>query len=164
MEKVSGWLLSVVGIVIIALLVDILLPVGKTSKLIKSVLAIFSVFVIISPIKQLDINNFNLSSFLGSIQIDSNFVEDRNYEKLKSLERTIEKNLEENGYSGIKIQLQGEFTQEKANISRIFVDLHNLVLKDENLNINKYTNIVAIIKKVVTIKEECIIFYEWSRT
>lgn len=160
MEKVSGWILSVVGIVIIALLVDILLPVGKTSKLIKSVLAIFSVFVFMAPLKQIDFNNFNLSSFIGSIQIDSNFVDDRNYEKLKSLERTIENNLQDNGYSGVKVQIQGDYSQEKANITKVFVDLKNLVLNNENLNINKYTNIVAIIKKVVTIKEECIIFYE----
>ena len=137
MEKVSSWLLSVVGIVIIALLVDILLPVGKTSKLIKSVLAIFSIFVFVSPLKQIDLNSFNPSSFIGNINIDSSFVDDRNYEKLRALERTIEKNLSDNGYSGIKVELQGEYSEEKANISYIFVNVSDLVLKDENQNINK---------------------------
>ncbi len=160
MEKVSSWLLSVVGIVIIALLVDILLPVGKTSKLIKSVLAIFSIFVFISPLKSIDLNNFNFSSFFGNIEIDSSFVEDRNNEKMRALEKSIENNLDENGYSGVKVQLQGEYLAEKPNITNVFVDLCELVLKDEKLNIDKYTNIVAVIKKIVTIKEECIIFYE----
>ena len=162
MEKVSTWLLSVVGIVIIALLVDILLPVGKTSKLIKSVLAIFSIFVFISPLKHIDLNSFNIESFFGNISIDSNFVENRNNEKLRALEKNIEENLAENGYLNIDVQLKGEYTEEKAKISNIFVYLSDLVLKDEKLNIDKYTNIVAVIKKFVSIKEENIIFYEWS--
>lgn len=163
MEKVSSWLLSIVGIVIVSLLIDVLLPVGKTSKLIKSVLAIFSIFVFVLPLKNLNLKNFDINSFVGSISIDAGFVEDRNFEKLKALEKVISKNLAENGYSGVEVSLEGEYKEEKAHISKVYVNLCELVLKTENLNIDKYTNIVAVIKKIVSVKEENIIFYEWTR-
>lgn len=161
MSSISSWILSVVGIVIVGLLVDIILPSGKTGKIIKNILAIFSIFVFVLPISKIDIKSINFSAlFSGSIKIDENFVEKRNLEKIKALQNSIEKNLKENGFEGVNITISGKYENENLKISNIFVDLCSLVLKDEKLNIDKYTNIVAIIKKFVLVKEEIIIFYE----
>ena len=52
------WILSIIGVVFIDLILDVLLPSGKTTAFIKSILAIAFMYVIISPIFRLDINNF----------------------------------------------------------------------------------------------------------
>ena len=59
--------------------------------------------------------------------------------------------------------MNGYFEQEKLLIENVFVDLKNSVLSNKNMNINKYTNIIAIIKNLINIQEDSIIFYEWKR-
>ena len=50
---------------------------------------------------------------------------------------------------------------EKLLIKSVFVDLSKLVLSDKNLNINKYTNIVAIVRQFVNISQGQVVFNEW---
>ncbi|MBQ9792612.1 MAG: hypothetical protein IJW32_02560 [Clostridia bacterium] len=161
MSGISSWILSITGIIIVTLLVEIILPNGKTNKLIKSIIAIFSIFVIISPLNKFDISSLNPTSiFQSEIQLDSNFIDNRNKEKVIAYEGLIKDSLLQNGYKNIKISLKAAFDGEKLIFENAFVDLRDLVLLGNTLNINKYTNIIAIIKKVITIEEEKIVFYE----
>ena len=64
------------------------------------------------------------------------------------------------GYLNVSIELQVDKESEYLEFSNIFVDLRNLVLSSENLNINKYTNIVAIVGQVINIDKDSVIFYE----
>ena len=164
MNNFSSWILSIVGIIIVGLLVEILLPKGSVRKLIKSIIAICSMFIIVKPLNNFNIKNINFSEVISSnIVINDNFVEERNKEKTKKIEESIEENLSLSGYNNIKISILYEYIEKKYNINTIYVDLRDLVLSDKNLNINKYTNIVAIIKKITAIKEESIVFYEWRK-
>lgn len=160
MSFISKYIILVVSIVLLGVLIDGILPEGKMNKILKSVIAIMSILVIISPLKNIDISNLNLNNFFGGINIDSQFVEDRKLERIESISTSTQKALEENGYKGIKIRLDYTFSNEDLKINTIFVDLKNLVLLDKDLNIDKYTKIVAIIKKTINIKEENIVFYE----
>lgn len=161
MQELNSWILSICGISVISLLAEIVLPNGKTNKLIKSVLALVSVSIIIYPLKIIDFNNLNFNSILNNaIVIDTEFVENRNNEKIIAFEKEIELNLSNNGYVNTKISISGFFQDEKLLIDKVFVDLRNCVLNDKNLNIDKYTNIVAIIKNIIDVKKEYIVFYE----
>lgn len=160
MSFISKYIILVVSIILLGVLIDGILPEGKMNKILKSVIAIMSILVIISPLKNIDISNLNLNNFFGGINIDSQFVEDRKLERIESISTSTQKALEENGYKGIKIRLDYTFSNEDLKINTIFVDLKNLVLLDKDLNIDKYTKIVAIIKKTINIKEENIVFYE----
>ena len=163
MSAISTWILSITGIVLVGLLFDILLPNGKTNKIVKSIVALFTVLVIVSPLKNIDLNNFDFSNLFENFNIDSQFVSSIREDMVQTLKDDIQENLYENGYSGVKIDFEVSSSQENLQIRTVFVDLSNLVLLDNNLNINKYTNIVAIIKSLVDIKEDSIIFYEWRR-
>lgn len=161
MITISSWILSICGIVVVGLLAEIVLPSGKTNKLIKSVLALLSISTIIYPLKQIDFENFDINNLFDSqIKIDSEFVENRNNEKIKEIEIKIENDLLDNGYTCVDIEILGCYKKEKLLIENVYVDLSDLVLTDKKLNINKYTNIVAIIKNIIDVKEECIVFYE----
>lgn len=160
MENIlSSWVLSILGIVIILLLVEIILPKGKLLKMVKSVLAIFSIFVVISPIKNL-ITTIDLSLISNDFVIDENFLEKRDNEKLEVYKSKIEKDLNDNGFLNVYIDFETVFESKETIIKNLFVDLRDLVITDKKLNIDKYTNITAIIKNVISIKEEQIIFYE----
>ncbi|MBQ3214366.1 MAG: hypothetical protein IJB10_05140 [Clostridia bacterium] len=161
MGEISSWILSITGIILVILIVEIVLPNGKTNKLIKSIVSVFSIFVIISPLKNFELSSLNISSmFKSEMQIDSDFINNRNNEKIIAFENLIEKTLFENGYKNVKITIKGTYNKERLEIETAFVDLRELVLLDKNLNINKYTNIMAIIKKIISVEEERLIFYE----
>lgn len=161
MKEINSWILSICGIVVIGLLAEIILPNGKTNKLIKSVLALISVSIIVQPLKLIDLDNLNFDGlFNNTISINTQFVENRNNEKVKAIETEIETNLKNNGYSNTIISISGVYQDEKLLIDRVFVDLRNCVLNDKNLNIDKYTNIVAIIGNIIDVKKESIVFYE----
>lgn len=159
MSSISVWIISVTVATLIASLVDIVLSQGKMSKMIKSVMGVFILIIIISPIKSIDLSKLDLSK-IGSFGIDYHFIEERSGEVISSIENEIKTNLEENGYKSISIKINGEYKSGKVVIDSIYVDLSHLVINDKSVNIDKYTNIVAIIKKMVDVEEEKIIFYE----
>lgn len=160
MSNISVWILSIVGVVMIGVLVEIILPEGRTNRLLKSVVAVASIFIILSPLKNLDLKNINFSNMFNTIEIDSNFVEDQRNNMVEALQTQIEKDLADSGYLNVSIELQVDKESEYLEFSNVFVDLRNLVLSSENLNINKYTNIVAIVGQVINIDKDSVIFYE----
>lgn len=160
MSAISSWILGIAGIVLVGVLVEVLLPQGKLNKLLKSIVAVATIFVIVSPLKNIDPKTLDFSKLFNPIKIDNNFVEERQKGMIISLQEEIEKNLNSNGYSNIKVKIDGVVSAEKCEIKNVFVDLENLVLLDEKLNIDKYTNIVAIIQKSIDVNKEDIIFYE----
>ena len=151
----SSWLISVLGISFIGIIIDFILPNGKMKGIVKTAVAIFTILMLVKPIKNIDLNNLNLN--FTSFQIDSSFVQANDNKKIENLKNDIEKNINNIGYKGVKIDV---FLSENNNIKTIYVDLSRVVLIDKSLNINKYTNIVATIKQFVNIQEEDIIFYE----
>ena len=160
MSKVSSWIISIIVAIIINLLIEMLIPDGKLSKTIKSILAILIIVIIVSPLKSVDLSKINITNLFGKIEINQQFVEEREKEKLASIESQIEKNLTVNGYKNITIKIDGNYKDNVLKIKYIYVDLERLVITDEALNINKYSNIMGIIKSVVDIEEEYVIFYE----
>ncbi len=160
MSSISIWILSIIGVVMIGVLVEIILPEGKTNTLLKSVVAVASIFIIISPLKNIDFKSINFSNMFSSIEIDSSFVEEQRKNMIETLQTQIENDLTDSGYLNVSVQLQVDKESEYLEFSNIFVDLRNLVLSSENLNINKYTNIVAIVRQVINVDKDSVIFYE----
>ncbi|MBR2221338.1 MAG: stage III sporulation protein AF, partial [Clostridia bacterium] len=50
MSTISTWVLSIVGIIILSILVDLILPSGKTSSFIKNIFGYLIIVVILSPV------------------------------------------------------------------------------------------------------------------
>ena len=159
-EKVSAWIVSVVCAVLLGVLVEVVLPSGRLSKLLKIVVSLLVMIVIVSPIKDVDLKNFGIENFFGGLKIDQNFVDERNKDEVENIQNQIVENLSKNGYFKVAIKIEGSFESDGLKIKAVVVDLENLVLKDESLNINKYTNISEIIKSVVNVENEKVIFYE----
>lgn len=159
MSGISVWIISVTVATLIASLVDVVMPQGKMSKMIKSVMGVFILIVIISPIKSIDLSKVDLSK-LSSFNIDYNFVAERSDDIMSSLKDTIQDNLEDNGYQAVSVKINGEYKGGNIHINSVCVDLSNLVINGQAMNIDKYTNIVAIIRKTIDVEEDNVIFYE----
>ena len=160
MNSVSVWVLQIIGLVVVGVIIDIVFGGRKLCNILKTIVAVFLMIVIISPLKTIYFNNFNINNFTNPIEIDKDMIEEIQTDLINAMEKDIEKSLENNGFMSVKIQIDCEQNDETLNIKTIFVDLTNMVLLSENLNIDKYTKIIAIISKEVTIEREDVVFYE----
>lgn len=158
MSSISAWILSICGMVIISILVDIILPQKVLTKFVKSIVGILTVLVAFSPITNINLDNLNFTDMFSGVAVNDAFIENREEEKLSALKKSIESSISRNGYKNVEVCFEAE--EENGLIKTVFVDLKKLVLSTEILNIDKYTNIVAIIKQFVSISEDKIIFYE----
>ena len=159
MSNISIWIISITVCTLLSVMIDIILPAGKMSKMTKALMGIFTMIVIISPIKNIDLSKLNLSN-ISQFNIDNKFVQDRQDDMLLALEGEIESNLNMNGYLNVYIKVNGNFENGELEIENVLVDLENLIINDNSLNINTYTNIMAVIKKTLDIDEKKVIYYE----
>ena len=131
----SAWVLSIVGIVLLTLVVDIVLPEGQTGKYIKSVLAIITVFVIASPVPTLlsgDIDVSGVMSDYDAADVDEAFLQDL-FETRKD---TLESEFAEEGVSGVKIDISYEKDGYVFEIKKILLDTTDAVIDGSDKNIN----------------------------
>ena len=161
MSQISSWIISICGVALVGIILDVLMSNNKNYKLVKSIFAIITIMIIIKPFSQFNYKDISFNQVPSSLAVDSSFVDLRNKEKINELTNSIIKSLSNNGYKNINISFEQNY--ENSLIKSIFVDLSNLVLTDNNLNINKYTNILAIIKQFVNIEEGQVIFNEWRK-
>ena len=96
----SGWILSIVGMVMMVTLVEIMLPEGQTAKYVKGVVSLMVVYVVLLPIPQIIHAKIDINTFFDfseeRYQIDSSFIQIINEDKQSVLsERMNERFLSE---------------------------------------------------------------------
>ena len=161
MDSVSVWLLSIVGVILITVMVEIIIPEGQMNKYIKGVMSIITVFVVMLPLPHLSIDKLDFSRFFGGDTkvVDDRFIENLNLQKIAEYENIIERTLASSGYGGTSVEVVGSLTQPNMKIEGVNVNLALLVLSDPSLNINRNEKIEAIILSVVNVKKENINLY-----
>lgn len=158
MSAVSSWVLTIVGVIIITVIVEITMPDGNINKYIKGILVIFTVFVMVSPITNLNVFG-NIKNIDYDIKLDDSYLGDVNSQIANEYKIIIESKLKTNGYENVTVDIDLK-DDEKLEIDAVFVYLCDLVLKSNDESINIYNNIKSIIKSVVVVDAEDIIFYE----
>jgi hypothetical protein len=161
MNAFSAWTLSIVGVVLLGLLGDIMLPEGQTNKYIKSVFAIMTVFVITAPIPALLKTEIELSDIFGEqaqYDIDKGFIDTVNRQKADSLTKAAEVALVGAGYVGAEFSVAYENKNNELVFTHIFVDISNLEYSGDaaNTNINDgikqiFINIFSVVGEVISI-------------
>lgn len=155
MKWLNSWASTVVASVIIATLIEMILPEGKNKKYIKTVIGIFVLFSIIAPvISQFTGGNIDFNSILSSNisydykEYDKSIDTDRSIletYKNKLKEEMISK-IEDKGYKVNDIQLEIDNSEKKyGNINKIELQ----VTKNE-----KIKNIDAVNKIEINIKNK----------
>lgn len=155
-----SWILSVVGIVFISIIMEIILPNGKTNNFIKSIFSIFLLFIFISPIKEI-INKFNTETFNEeNIVLDENFLYEINQEKNESNQLLIQNRLKSKGIDGVNVVICNNLNNYDYTIDKIYIDTSNLVISNDLKHINKYEVITNTILELINIEKDKIIFNE----
>ena len=158
----GGYLLSILGVVILGVVIDAILPSGGTSKYISGIFAIIVMFVIISPVLTWVKKGYNIKDYftLQDITLDEKLLYNINNSKFTELEKEIEQELSDNGYTNVKVDIQFNIESTNVKISQVLVDLSNLVINENYVNINKYVYIRQVVQNKLNTTKEVIMFCE----
>lgn len=154
----SGYILSIMGIVVAGVIIDIVIPSGAISKYIKSIFSIFVLVVLLAPIVkfvgsfkgvELDTNNLKPDEKLLNFIYKSQVV---------SKEINIENELENEGMENVDIKLQFTIENNELKINSCIVILKNMTNNSDNQHIDIYENIYEIVKKHTGLNDKEIIY------
>ena len=137
-EFLSSWAQGVIVAVIIATLIEMILPNGSSKKYVKVVIGMYILFTIVSPIikkvggKDIDLNTIDIEKYEQQIAKSDNTIsrkfEDNNTRSIKdiyvsNLKADISAKLKEKGYeidtSDIQIKDDENYTIEKITLKLI---------------------------------------------
>ena len=119
MSAISAWILGIVGVVVLSIIVDLVMPNGSTSKFIKNIFAFVIVIVILSPIVSfLSKKDIKLEDIFenNNITIQEEFLSSVNQKILNKLQEELENDIEEFGISGVQVGLKANIFEEELNI------------------------------------------------
>lgn len=155
---ISSWAGQIVIAVVIVTILEMLLPNGNNKKYIKTIIGIYILFIIVSPIVTYFFNeNFNFDTILGAYSLETNDNEEKNeltvqtnnqVEKLyiKEIEKEITEEIEKQGYEvkNIKTDVNidnGEINYLKILISKIKNEeeekMNNIIIEPINIQLSK---------------------------
>lgn len=156
----KGYLISLLGIVLISVLAEIILPAGQTAKYIKGIISIFVVYILINPIVLFLKKDFNISSYLvsDSAKIDQVLLKNMYQDQIKAKQTDLENLLEEKGYCNVKIVFNYAIVENNLILKNVSINLADLVITENNSNINKYQYIRQVVLENVALKEEEVVF------
>ena len=159
MSFISSWVLSIAGISVIGVLVELILPSGQTKKYVKGVFAFVVVMVIITPLPKLFGSNFQVDDILeeNAIIIQEDFVYQINRERLEKIEEMIESDLQMEGFENVKVKINANIFTVNMSIDAVFVDLSNLVITENAKHKNTNDTIINSVLKYVNVNKSDII-------
>ena len=158
----SSYLLTLLGVILIGVIIDVILPSGSTSKYISGMFALFVMLVMITPVLNWVNKDYKISDYFvnTSITLDQNLLNNMYSNKIEVMEKEIVTTLEQQGLLKVSIDIQYKVVADNIEIKQVLVDLTNLVIKDFDTNINKYVFIRQVVMKNFNITEEVIMFCE----
>lgn len=154
-ENIRMWMSGIVVAVIITTIIEMILPNGKNQKYVKTIIGVFILFTIVSPVitvvsekkfnyqnilKELDVNGYE-SKLVSALNTDSS-IKDVYIMKLKDELQDI---LKEKGYlaTNIDIDVNLEEKNEYGKINKIFLKINKInqneirAVNNINIDINK---------------------------
>lgn len=162
MDGLSVWVLSIVGVVVLGVLIDVIIPEGQTNKYIKSIFAIVTVFVIASPLPKLVKSDFNFDEMWNSSasgEVDEDYLNYLTDLKCEAIAGDCVKVIEELGVTGAKVTCRGENADGKIAVKQILVDLSETGIVWDEAHIDIIGEIVSKICKLLNIEKDKVVVY-----
>lgn len=151
----SAWLLSVIGVVFLAVLLDFVYPNGKTNAFCKSIFGIFAMIMLIYPIVKIDASSLSQTS-LSYISLEEEIRKSKDeYYRLK-----LENTFSNENIIGVSVEIDSKMKDNDYYISNVFVDISSMVLSQDYEHKNKYEVIEELILKTINVDKENIVIYE----
>ena len=156
----AGYVLSVLGIVVAGIFLDVIIPSGTINKYIKSVYSIFVVAVLISPIIKLASKSKDFTLNYQSYEINEKLLNFIHKKQVQDKEMIIEKELKIAGFNGVDIIISFSIKDNILVYDSCLANLKNMVIEENNQHINSYEFIKDVVVKHTNLAKEVIMFYE----
>ncbi len=159
MSYISSYMLSIVGVVLLFIVIELILPNGKSAKYIRSILGIFLVFVIVAPLAKLKNLDFNalLSENNVTYQLDYDYLYQLHLKEAQELQQNIILLLKDKGIEGAEVIVTIEQESLDLQINKIFVDLSGAVISKNQEHIINYTTLKTIISEYASIDKDKVV-------
>ena len=119
----TGWIMSIVGVVVVGVLIDVLTPEGESNKYVKGIYALIVVLVIASPIAKALRSDIDFSKYFEeTFETDSAFIDGVNDDRKESDEQKITNSLNLRGYEGAQVVIFAA-ASNIYEIDRVNVDI-----------------------------------------
>ncbi len=156
----AAYILSVLGIVVAGIIIDVIIPSGSINKYIKSIYAIFVVAVLISPIINFLNKNQGFNFKVDNYEINESLINYINKQKVSELEDSIKTHLNNEGFSNVDIKIDFVLKNNELALNSCTVNLKNLAISSDKQHINKYEFIRKVVKEYTNLTDEGILFDE----
>ena len=129
----SGYLLSIIGVVLLSAILTSILPDGKTSGLIKSVMRMVCILAIIAPIFNFfrsgtlslgENENSEMIFYETGIEIQSSFINYYSEMRIEETENALENELLEKYQTLAEVSLTWDIKEERLNKKYVFDAIH----------------------------------------
>lgn len=157
----SGYILSILGIVVAGIIIEVIIPTGTISKYIKSVYAIFVVAVLLMPLINFLNKNHGLQLSYSDIELQQNLINYISKSRVEKTETNIEQHLSNEGFNSIDIKLNYLIENNEIVYKICEVNLTNLSISEDKQHINKYEFIKEVVISYTNLDGQEIKFDEW---
>lgn len=158
---ISSWAQGIIVAVIIASIIEMILPEGSSKKYIKVVIGIYILFVIVTPVvkkiskESLDVNSILDLKMEETKQVSSSDLEESNIMNIKNiyemnLKSDIKNKIQGKGYivSEVNVEISDD---EKYTINKIDVAISGEKQAEEKGN-NNAKNVITIVDQIEKVK------------
>jgi hypothetical protein len=153
--------MSIVGVVLLTVLLDIFMSEGETKKYTRGILSLFIVATIIAPLPRMLSTGFewNYAPAVSTPapEVDLGFVESVNLARLRETELRIQRELADAGLQNVLVRTDVHFNGAYVRVNSVHADIKNLVITDAAANININVKIKATVRKHLSITEDLIV-------
>lgn len=165
MSAISSWVISIAGICLLSVLMDLIMPDGKMGSCIKSVFSYAIALVVILPLPNVFKNEFSIDDIFSEtdFEIQDSYIYNVNQARLDKWTECINDDLTNQGIYGVVVSISANIFEVNMVVDAVYVDLYNVVISDENKNINIKTEVVGVVLKYLEISKDKVVFYEWQK-
>ena len=152
-DALSGYVLSIAGIVLFSCIVDFILPMSQINKNIKLVFSLATILVIILPLPKLLKTNFNLNDYFVNTELNlqEDYLYQNNMNKLNAITLDLENGLSGSGYTNTKVSLSCNIFDLEFKITSANVDMSQAIYSNNKTDDEISVEIKNIVKRYIEI-------------
>ena len=157
----KDYLISVGAVLILTSCITLILPDGKSSKVIKPIFTILILLVIIKPLTSIKNFDFSFENNLeNSFSYQNSYIDYTFQKRIELYKKNSNKIITELGVDGAKIDVLWEIKDDyELVIDKIKIDLSNAVYKENLQHIDITKEIKKSISNYLNISEEDVEIY-----
>ncbi len=156
----KAYILAILGVVVVGILVDIIIPSGKINKFIKSIYSIFVVMVILNPIIKFFNNHSDFNFNYNEYQVVEPLLNYLTKQKINAYTSDIKNTLNDAGLKNVDITFDYSLQDDKLILNSCQINLKKLETSSNFQHNNKYEFIIKVVQTITNLSAEEIVFDE----